>query len=89
MENETFEFTSTCGVTFIEEEGGKIRCGRCNKLFDRIISHLQSEHGKECRKNIDIQLIKENPNKVKQKRKKRKYNEKAKQKDEKKFKEDH
>ena len=55
-EEEKFQFTFDCGVTFTEEEESKIQCGKCGKQFVRIISHLQGSV--YCSANLDLNILK-------------------------------
>ena len=70
MENkEGFQFTSQSGLTFTEEFGGQIKCGGCNKLFERIVSHLQNnKYENECGSKMDNNLLKVALNSFKKKK---------------------
>ena len=69
MDQEHFQFTFSNGVSFTEDREGKIKCGRCNKPFSRIVSHLQNnkEEG-ECGSKLEINLLKSALDSLKQKR---------------------
>ena len=59
MEEEGFKFTYQSGMTFTEEFGGQIKCGGCNKLFKRIVSHLENNKDEnECGSKLDINILK-------------------------------
>ena len=77
MTTDKFIYQFPCGVTFKEEEDGKITCGKCRQKSIRILTHLT--HNTECSANLNISSLKISLHKFRLKQRHRKHNERAKE----------